>query len=1061
MASLRSLIIKISANSTSFQTEIARAARMGGDFYKTIGDGSRKAAAANRQTQRSIADLNSELASIKSSASGLAGAWAGVFATHQLIDFSDTWNQMNGRLKLASTSMNDFTDAQRSLMELSQRTGTSLEANTNLYSRIAQSLRSAGYASSDVANLTETVATSLKLSGASTEEASSVITQLSQALGSGVLRGEEFNAIMENGGRLAKLLADGLGTTIGGLRNLANSGQLTTDKIVPLLTNVQVLRDEFQSLPASISGSAQKVQNAFIAWVGSANNAVGASSSLSVILDSVASNINTVANAAGALVAVGLARYFGNMVGSVISSTRAVIANSQAEIGLAQAQVRGAQVSVAVARAAVYRAEQARAAAVGIDAQAAAELRLNAAQNGLDKAIAGRAGAVANLTQTTSVMARLGSGVLGILGGWPGLIIGAGTAMYALYQNTQQAHKEAVDYANNINEIKSNLEKMSVLGLKSASGDARNSIKAQNEELRDLDNQIAKVKGNLAGLDKIQKDYNKSPTLTYLNTFYDQADITRENIELTDKLNKLEFNRETLTKKISATQSLANEASDLAEKKAINQTNAIVMLNGAYELLDKTLNKRKNDTFQGLVIKDDKLTPQQSSAIEKARREYELAGLDNSEKQHRQFEYEAKDLGLTGAIYTRYIYQKTEAARKNSAFADSTKGISKSQNEAAKQAENYARKIADLSVAIEVQKVRSKEGERASELYAASHQDGARWTNEQREAIQKNAKALAEWTQLADDNVKKHRDQVEAIKSLTDAARKYSDEAVKTTSTSYLSDRGRNYYDEKQQVERDFDKTDKSTTAIEARKKALDELNRKYTAISEAESNWQAGVSHGLANWVDTNANYASQAADAVGSAMDGMVNSITDMLNNNKSSWRDWGITVLKTIEQVVVNATIANGIKSLGRSLSGASGWAGTIGSLLSGVTKNAKGGVYESPSLSSYSGHVYSSPKTFAFAKGAGIFAEAGPEAIMPLTRSKDGSLGVRAIAPSTGNSGGVNLGSISVNFYGSNQQGSAGNDAGNGIGKQIQQAVVNTINDQASRQGTPLWRAINKR
>jgi tape measure domain-containing protein len=62
-----------------------------------------------------------------------------------------------------------------------------------------------------VAKVTETVATSLKLSGASTEEASSVITQLSQALGSGVLRGEEFNAIMENGGRLAKL-ADGMKT---------------------------------------------------------------------------------------------------------------------------------------------------------------------------------------------------------------------------------------------------------------------------------------------------------------------------------------------------------------------------------------------------------------------------------------------------------------------------------------------------------------------------------------------------------------------------------------------------------------------------------------------------------------------------------------------------------------------------------------------------------------------------------------------------------------------------------------------------------------------------------
>lgn len=197
MATLRELIIKVSANSSSFQTEIARASRMGSEYYKTMDQGGKKAAAATRQTQRALNDLNAELASIKSSAMGLAGAFAGAFATSELIHYADTWNQLNGRLRLASTSTEDYSTAQRALMDISQRTGTSLEANSGLYSRIASSLRDAGYASKDVAAVTETVATSLKLSGASTEEASSVITQLSQALGSGVLRGEEFNSIME------------------------------------------------------------------------------------------------------------------------------------------------------------------------------------------------------------------------------------------------------------------------------------------------------------------------------------------------------------------------------------------------------------------------------------------------------------------------------------------------------------------------------------------------------------------------------------------------------------------------------------------------------------------------------------------------------------------------------------------------------------------------------------------------------------------------------------------------------------------------------------------------
>ncbi len=68
------------------------------------------------------------------------------------------------------------------------------------------------------------------------------------------------------------------------------------------------------------------------------------------------------------------------------------------------------------------------------------------------------------------------------------------------------------------------------------------------------------------------------------------------------------------------------------------------------------------------------------------------------------------------------------------------------------------------------------------------------------------------------------------------------------------------------------------------------------------------------------------------------------------------------------------------------------------------NADGGVYQSADLSRYSGTVVNRPTFFAFAKGAGVFGEAGPEAIMPLTRTSDGSLGVRAINSKSGNGGG---------------------------------------------------------
>lgn len=1024
MATLRELIIKVSANSSSFQTEIARASRMGSEYYKTMDQGGKKAAAATRQTQRALNDLNAELASIKSSAMGLAGAFAGAFATNELIHYADTWNQLNGRLRLASTSTEDYSTAQRALMDISQRTGTSLEANSGLYSRIASSLRDAGYASKDVAAVTETVATSLKLSGASTEEASSVITQLSQALGSGVLRGEEFNAIMENGGRLAKLLADGLGTTVGGLRNMAQNGELTTDKIVPLLTNVEQLRKEFETLPASISGSAQKVQNSFMAWVGGANDAVGASSALSGALDSLAGNIDTVATVTGVLVGLGVARYFGNMFTSVTNATKSVISNAAAEIALAQAQVRAAQTNVAAARETVYRAQQAKSAAVSIEAQISAERRLASAQSSLNAAISGRSAAVGRLTEASSVMSKLGGGVLSLLGGWPGVILAAGTAMYGLYQHTEQVHKEAVSFASNLDEINSKLKEMSVAGLKTTAVDARTSLAAQKEDLASLDEKIRQTRNSLKAMQDMEKQYDESPMLARINNLMSVEELTAKQQSATDQLNKLEYEREQVAAKVWGTQKLVNDASDLAAKKAVEQAGAISTLKGAYDLLNRSMGVNaglKTPQYAGPVVSTASATPQQSTAVERARRDNELASLSGLEKLHRQHQYEADDLKLTGALYTQYIYNKDQAAQKDEAAAlakkDSTAATNaqnKAENSAAKTAEQYSRKIADLSIATEVQRVRATQGEKAADLFAASHENGAKWTDEQRKSLEASSAELARWTQRADEAVRKQHEMSDALKDLRDATRKYQDDASQISETRGMGDRGREQYNERQQVERVFDKTDKGSEAIAARQAALDALDKKYQESAAAEADWLAGSQKGLSNWMDTASNYADQTASLVSNTMSGFVDTLSGALSGNKTSWEDWSKSVLQSMQKVILNAMLVNSIKGLGGAgfmsmfSGGASAGAGDAGGLFSSgafdnLTLNAKGGAYASEGLSAYSNSIVNTPTYFAFAKGAGLMGEAGPEAIMPLTRSADGSLGVRMVGGESASGG----------------------------------------------------------
>ncbi|ELN9581148.1 phage tail tape measure protein [Enterobacter roggenkampii] len=103
----------------------------------------------------------------------------------------------------------------------------------------------------------------------------------------------------------------------------------------------------------------------------------------------------------------------------------------------------------------------------------------------------------------------------------------------------------------------------------------------------------------------------------------------------------------------------------------------------------------------------------------------------------------------------------------------------------------------------------------------------------------------------------------------------------------------------------------------------------------------------------------------------------------------------------QALLTNTILSSIMSVGSTVFGSvsSGAAASSGTAIadygSNFQFNAKGGVYSSSDLSAFSGQVVDNPTFFAFAKGAGVMGEAGPEAIMPLTRAADGSLGVRAV------------------------------------------------------------------
>ncbi|MCR4034186.1 phage tail tape measure protein [Enterobacter hormaechei] len=169
----------------------------------------------------------------------------------------------------------------------------------------------------------------------------------------------------------------------------------------------------------------------------------------------------------------------------------------------------------------------------------------------------------------------------------------------------------------------------------------------------------------------------------------------------------------------------------------------------------------------------------------------------------------------------------------------------------------------------------------------------------------------------------------------------------------------------------------------------------------------------------------------------------------------------------QALVTNTILSSIMGVGSSvLGGVSGsTAGSSGTAIadygSNFQFNAKGGVYSSSDLSAYSGQVVDNPTFFAFAKGAGVMGEAGPEAIMPLTRAADGSLGVRAV------SGGASEGAAPQVFITINSDGSTASQSSGGLEK-FGKSVGNFVRDEYRkliqadlRPGGAIWNSTNGR
>jgi tape measure domain-containing protein len=240
------------------------------------------------KVEKELKDVNRETQSVRSSFGSLRtmfAAIAGSMIVREFVQMADTSRLLEGRLKLVTSSAGELASVQDALFASAQRTRTAFVGNVELYARVARATKDLGISQRDLLQFTELTNMAIKTSGATSSEAGAALIQLSQGLSAGVLRGEEFNSVMEQTPAIAQALAASLGVGIGQLRAMAQQGQLTSQVVIDgILKANERIRNDFATAPKTVSDAWETSKNEILRALGELDRATNASTFFSKLL---------------------------------------------------------------------------------------------------------------------------------------------------------------------------------------------------------------------------------------------------------------------------------------------------------------------------------------------------------------------------------------------------------------------------------------------------------------------------------------------------------------------------------------------------------------------------------------------------------------------------------------------------------------------------------------------------------------------------------------------------------------------------------------------------------
>lgn len=236
-----------------------------------VAEYNRRVERARRLTDTGLGAMEKRFSAASKAALSFATSFLTLGLAREILSIADEAKNLDAQLRLATAGFGSFSQAGTDVRRIAADTRSGLSETASLYGNFARATKELGGTQSEAARATETFAKTLKISGADANSAASATLQFGQALASGALRGDELNSILEASPRLARLLTESMGVSIGAIKQLGEEGKLTSDVLFRALTDRKFtdgIDSEFRELPVTFDEAMTSVYNAAVVTIG-------------------------------------------------------------------------------------------------------------------------------------------------------------------------------------------------------------------------------------------------------------------------------------------------------------------------------------------------------------------------------------------------------------------------------------------------------------------------------------------------------------------------------------------------------------------------------------------------------------------------------------------------------------------------------------------------------------------------------------------------------------------------------------------------------------------------